>query len=434
MKTQKFFVIGLLILIALVSCKRPKKEVLSFTKGDNKVLYHVYYRSGDTVHPKLNDLVTIKMRYYLPDTVLFNSDKLNEPLMFPMIKPLFQGDIYDGLKLMSPGDSMTFKVVADSFFMKTAMMKKLPSYVHSGTPMYFDVKLKKVQTQQAYLQTLKNKEQVALKNYLKKNKITIQPDTSGLYFIPLKKGKGRRPKKGDVCTVTMKVQTIGGTILWDRTNEPIDIEFGKDFDTKGLMLGLAKMHLGEKVRLIVPSKIGIGSIGRLPAVKPYTTIVYEISLNKFKTLAELKKDRQEKQLKKEQEKQRQQAIEKAKINNYLRSHNYKVKAGPTGIYHIIEKAGNGPLPSDTSHVQVRYKLSDINGKVLQDNFNDKKPFSFQLGTHSVIKGWEIGIKLMHKGEKAVLIVPSSLAYGDSGSGNQIKPYTTLIFEVKLLNK
>lgn len=431
---KKIFNIILLFLsgLFLFSCTHRKPETLDFKKGDNNLLYHVYHKSDDTVHPRLNDLVFVNMRYYLPDTVLFDSKNLDEELMFPMIKPMFQGDLYDGLAMMSPGDSMTFKVVADSFFMKTAMMKQLPSYVKPGTPMFFDVKLKKVMTQKAYEDEQKSKEKEILRKYLKENNITVMPTASGLYFIPLKKGKGRKPVKGDICGVYLKVQTIDGTVLWDRSDEMIDIEFGGNFDTKGLMEGLSMMREGGKARLIVPSEIGVGSTGRLPAVKPYTTIIYDVTLAKFKTLEELKKERKEKAKKKAVEKQRKEAEEAAKIKNWIRSHGYNVKPDENGIYHIVLKEGDGPVINDSSEVSIYYKLRDINDTLIWDNTKDKIPFKFRMGTHSVIRGWEKGMKNMRQGEKALIIVPSKWAYGDRGRGNQIKPFTTLFFEVDVV--
>ncbi len=419
------------VVFAATSCTHSSKEKITFEKGENGLLYKFHTKSGDTTHPKLNNLVFVNLRYYLPDTVLFDSKDLKEELKFPMIKPMFRGDLYEGLKIMSPGDSMTIKVVADSFFMKTAMMKKLPDFVKPGTPMYFDVKLKKIQTQKAYDAEKRFEEQKKLDDYIKKNKITQVPTASGLYFIPIKKGHGRKPVKGDICGVYLKVQTLDGTVLWDRTDEMIDIEYGGSFDTKGLMEGLGLMHEGGKARLIVPSPIGVGATGRPPAVEPYTTIIYDVTLAKFKTLDELKKERKEKALKKAIEKQKKEAEETAKIKNWVRSHNYKATPDSNGIYHIVLKEGDGPYPTDSSLMKVYYKLTDMEGNVLQDNHGDKAPFTFKMGTHSVIRGWEKGLKKMRKGEKALIIVPSKWAYGDRGRGNQIKPYTTLFFEVDL---
>ncbi|MCF6184979.1 MAG: FKBP-type peptidyl-prolyl cis-trans isomerase, partial [Bacteroidales bacterium] len=71
-------------------------------------------------------------------------------------------------------------------------------------------------------------------------------------------------------------------------------------------------------------------------------------------------------------------------------------------------------------------------KQFDSSYDRNEPFEFTLGRGQVIKGWDEGISYMKKGGKATLIMPSSLAYGASGAGS-IPPYTSLIFEVELID-
>jgi FKBP-type peptidyl-prolyl cis-trans isomerase len=64
--------------------------------------------------------------------------------------------------------------------------------------------------------------------------------------------------------------------------------------------------------------------------------------------------------------------------------------------------------------------------------NPYQPIRIPVGEGKVIKGWDEGFQLFNKGTKAVLVVPSSLGYGDQGS-QQMQPYTPLVFEVELVN-
>ena len=178
---KKFLLSVLVIGFLVVSCKQRVKFD-GFTKGSNNVWYKVHSRSSDTSKVRLNNFVTVNMRYYLKDTVLFDSKELENKFTFPVIKSMFQGDIYDGLKLMSPGDSFTFAIVADSFFYKTANLKKLPDFVTPGQPMYFDVRLIKIQTHNQYqksenqkLQREKIKQLKLTSDYLKEHDITTKP-------------------------------------------------------------------------------------------------------------------------------------------------------------------------------------------------------------------------------------------------------------------
>ena len=61
-----------------------------------------------------------------------------------------------------------------------------------------------------------------------------------------------------------------------------------------------------------------------------------------------------------------------------------------------------------------------------------EPFTFKLGAHMVIPGWDEGIALLRKGAKAQLVVPPSLAYG-SRPNRVIPPNSTLIFDVELVD-
>jgi FKBP-type peptidyl-prolyl cis-trans isomerase FkpA len=67
-----------------------------------------------------------------------------------------------------------------------------------------------------------------------------------------------------------------------------------------------------------------------------------------------------------------------------------------------------------------------------DSSIGRQPFSFVLGTNSVIAGWEQGVPGMKVGGERVLVVPPSLAYGDARRG-PIPPNATLIFQIDLLD-
>ena len=75
----------------------------------------------------------------------------------------------------------------------------------------------------------------------------------------------------------------------------------------------------------------------------------------------------------------------------------------------------------------------MNQKVFDSSYNRNETFSFELGQGKVIEGWEEGFLKMQKGAKAKLIIPSKLAYKGEGYGSLIPPYSTLIFEIELID-
>jgi len=102
----------------------------------------------------------------------------------------------------------------------------------------------------------------------------------------------------------------------------------------------------------------------------------------------------------------------------------------SGLQYEVIKMGTGPKPSETSQVKVNYTGTLINGTKFDSSFDRKEPAQFQV--NGVIKGWTEALQLMPVGSKFKLYIPENIAYGGTGAGDVIKPYTTLIFEVELL--
>ena len=98
-----------------------------------------------------------------------------------------------------------------------------------------------------------------------------------------------------------------------------------------------------------------------------------------------------------------------------------------------ELLGEGAEAMEYNKVTVHYTGYLENGKVFDSSLNKgREPFSFTLGTGSVIKGWDEGLKGMKVGGKRKLIIPPDIGYGKNGAGNVIPPNATLIFDVELL--
>lgn len=414
-------------------CNHPESD--GFEIADNGVLYKVHYRGNDTVRPKETDLVTVAMDYRLDDTLLFTSKSLNEAFEFPMIKPMFVGDLYDGLKLMGVGDSMTFKVVADSFFIHTAQLTSLPDFVQAGSPMYFDVKLLDHISQEAFEKNKQDDEDSLIRQYLKENNLIIHPMASGLYFLPLKMGTGQRPDTGDMCRVLLTVKLLDGTQLYSNMDgsNPLDVEFGKGFDTKGFMEGLGMLRVGGRALLIVPSKIGVGNTGK-NGVAPYTPVQYEIELARIASVELVKEERRQRIAEQEKEDKRRELDEPSRIRRYVKENNITVAPSGTGLYYMELVKGEGPLAQLGDSVWVHYKLYTIDGKLLESSYEGgNEPFRFPLGSGVVIKAWEEALFQMRKGGRANILTPSSLAYGKRKLRNGIKPYSPLYFELELVD-
>jgi FKBP-type peptidyl-prolyl cis-trans isomerase len=112
----------------------------------------------------------------------------------------------------------------------------------------------------------------------------------------------------------------------------------------------------------------------------------------------------------------------------------KAKAGvvtlPSGLQYEIIKAGTGPKPKPEDEVKCHYHGTTIDGKVFDSSVDRGEPAVFPV--NRVIPGWTEALQLMPVGSKWKLFIPAALAYGERGAGQDIKPNSTLIFEVELL--
>ena len=102
-----------------------------------------------------------------------------EAVRFQLPPSDFKGDLYEGIRMLSVGDSAVFIINADSLFLKTFKMSQRPAMIDSNSVLYFYVHLVSVESPEK----MKANEEIALKKYIDDNKIMIAPTASGIYII-----------------------------------------------------------------------------------------------------------------------------------------------------------------------------------------------------------------------------------------------------------
>jgi len=103
----------------------------------------------------------------------------------------------------------------------------------------------------------------------------------------------------------------------------------------------------------------------------------------------------------------------------------------SGLVFKSLKAGTGDQPKDSDTVKVNYKGTLTNGTEFDSSYKRNEPATFPL--RGVIPCWTEGVQKMKVGEKAQLICPAQIAYGDSGRPPTIPGGSTLVFEIELLD-
>jgi len=139
--------------------------------------------------------------------------------------------------------------------------------------------------------------------------------------------------------------------------------------------------------------------------------------------------------------------EPVKIKKYIDDNKLKLTKTPSGLYYSIDSQGPGPKPAVGDTVIVNYTVKNTSNKVMETSIkaeaikaklpinpmNPYKPIRFPVGVKGMIQGMDEGIQLLNKGSKATLVVPSNLAYGEQGNGQMIAPFSTIIFNVELVD-
>ncbi|MGB0525213.1 MAG: FKBP-type peptidyl-prolyl cis-trans isomerase [Flammeovirgaceae bacterium] len=135
------------------------------------------------------------------------------------------------------------------------------------------------------------------------------------------------------------------------------------------------------------------------------------------------------------QKERQEQIDKedGEIQKYLSDNGLEAEKTESGLYYIIteEKGGESPEPGDK--VSVHYTGTLLDGSKFDSSVDRGTPFEFPLGQRRVIAGWDIGIDLLGKGDKATLLIPSRLGYGPSSPSPKIPANSILKFDVELVD-
>jgi len=129
--------------------------------------------------------------------------------------------------------------------------------------------------------------------------------------------------------------------------------------------------------------------------------------------------------------QRQNKIKENNLEN-LNDISKGFEITSSGLRYKINEKGNGKLAVVGKNIKVHYKGQLLDGTVFDSSFKRNEPIEFTLGIGQVIKGWDEGLALLSEGDKARLVIPSDLAYGEAGAGGVIPANANLIFDVELV--
>lgn len=277
--------------------------------------------------------------------------------------------------------------------------------------------------------------------------------SDGIEYTYIKEGS-QAPKNGEFVLYHLVVKTDKDSTFistYDQSapaylqfNDSIPRQSGMDEIFLGLKKGdsiafetTAQMVFADNVPFFLKSdqkvKISIGVVDVLDyeGVEAYFNAIQE---------AEMKKQAENSV--------KQLEIDTQIIQDYLAANNIEATRTSSGLYYVIESEGTGAAIETGDLAFVHYAgylmdgtLFDTSIKTLaqekgvyneqRDSMDGYAPLEVRVGMGQVIQGWDEGLALLKKGDKAKFFIPSPLAYGDRNAGGPIQPNSVLIFDVEI---
>jgi FKBP-type peptidyl-prolyl cis-trans isomerase FkpA len=252
---------------------------------------------------------------------------------------------------------------------------------------------------------------------------------------------GDKIKQNDVITFQFVQKTDKDSILFSTyvAGHPVQAQIQPSKNVGDLMDIFPLLMVKDSALIKVPTdSIFKGHDDQRPPFFPKgSNLTFIIKIEKVQSLNEAIAERNA-------------AIEKVKTdetaaaNKYITSHKLVLKTTVTGLkYNIIVPSLKTKVQKGDT-VMVNYIGRSLDDKIFDTNVESAakeagmeqqgrtyEPIQVVVGAQQVIPGWDEGLQLLNQGSKAMFVVPSGLAYGAQGQG-EIKPYSTLIFDVEIV--
>jgi FKBP-type peptidyl-prolyl cis-trans isomerase len=255
--------------------------------------------------------------------------------------------------------------------------------------------------------------------------------TTGLSYVMHKSNKGPKLKLEDVVTLNLKYITSKDSLVFDswKMGKPIQLKIAKASFKGDLMDGLTLLTVGDSASFLINAdSLFTKTFGapRPAFIDSSSFLNFTVKIISTTTDAALKAE----ELKAEKENAMK---ENEVIAKYIADKQITPSKSSSGLMYIITEPGSGEQAQAGKTVKVHYTGRLLDGTKFDSSLDRNDPIEFKLGQGMVIKGWDEGLALLKVGGKALLIIPSNLAYGSRGAGGVIPPFSPLTFEVELVS-
>jgi len=429
---RSYILFSMVCLSAVMLFTACTQKFPGYKKTQNGLYYKFHSQNASATQPQMSDFMKVDMTCYLNDSLYYDWQGTQHEVYTQLRDPIFEGDLQEAYAMMHVGDSASFYVKADS--VAALYYQQDPNVVGLKSDDYFryEVKLVEVKSEEAFMAELEMMKEVmkeaskkALEDYIAANNISVTPEPSGAYIIPLEKGKGRCPVKGEKVELDFSATLLDGQSVGSTFDSPEKFSFvlGEGNTIQGWEEVVPKMHLGERVMAIIPFDLAYGerAVGSIPA---YSNLVYDIKLLKITTAAELKAEN-------EKAMQALKADSEKAFFDYLKANNITDYTA-SGLFFNKSVTTEGAQPQEGQIARIKFAASYLDGTPLGDSEQLGDHYDVVIGEGKVLKGLEEAVTMMRVGEKARFVLPYTLAYGTNAFGS-IPAYSNLVFDVELLD-
>lgn len=261
---------------------------------------------------------------------------------------------------------------------------------------------------------------LSISSFVFAQKVTYKKSDKGVRYSVVKSNKGAKIKLDDIVFLQIKYTTDKDSVLFDswKMGGPIQLKVAKPSFKGDLMDGLALLTAGDSAMFLFSADSMFSKTFNMPIpefIKAGSDLKFTVKVTKVTTEEVLKAD----ELKVEKEKN----MEETKlIDKYIADNNLKVETTASGLKYVMYAEGTGAKAEAGKTVRVHYTGKLLDGTKFDSSLDRNEPLEFKLGVGMVIKGWDEGIALLKEGGKALLIIPSNIAYGSRGAGGVIPPF------------
>lgn len=278
---------------------------------------------------------------------------------------------------------------------------------------------------------------------------------SGLKYKFVEEGEGPKPEPGEVMTVNMVYTNDKDSVMFSSLEQgmPIPMPVDSAWKDDGSIYEAFKMlKKGDSVQVEITAGNFFENTVKQPlpdTLKAESVITFNIGVEDVMSMEDYRAFQME-QFEKEQEKMAVRSTEQLKkdveaIDQYLEENNIDAQSTESGLRYVITEKGSGEEADSGDVAKVDFTGKTLDGKVFYTSnesvakesgvFQEGSPYDpleFTLGKGQMIKGVDEGVALLKEGGKAKLFLPSPLAYGERGAGQDIQPNQIIMFDVELL--